>query len=131
MKQKTWTNTEVFLSGVSGTCRIMQFNSTPDIIAFAGGATTSNSNLALDTKGIIRAIFNGAGSSIQVNNTAAVTSNAGAGNMTGITLGAREDISLYSDMTFYELVIRTQADDAATQTAIYNCFARKHGFFLI
>jgi hypothetical protein len=91
--QTTWTIFDVLLDGnpTNGTMQILQNAVSPNLEMRAGAALGPNTNLPLTTFGLITAIFNGASSTLQVNNTAEVNGNAGASGGGGIRLGCRGD----------------------------------------
>lgn len=81
---------------------------------------------------IVRLLYSGANSKGQVNNySAKATAGIGTQPWGGITLGARGTGNDPAQVTIKEAIFRNAADDTATETAIFNYLAYKHGFFLI
>jgi hypothetical protein len=124
-----WGAFDYFFSGVSpGTMILFQSGTTPAITISAGLTTASNSELAIGSDGVACTVFNGASSSIKVNNTTTTTGNAGANNAGGLTLGANATgTSNYSNIIVYEVAIYSVAHDAATQAAIIAGLTAKWG----
>lgn len=129
IKQVTWTlNDHLLDGGTNFKAELYQSSITPDLKAYAGTSSGTNSNLVLNTYGIIRLLFNGASSKLQINETSSVTGNFGALNMGGITVGSRGDgTASYSNCQIKEMIFRKVADGASDETAIYNYLANKHG----
>jgi len=85
----TWSaNDRIFDGNASNSGGVLQVTSTPRIQLNAGSGVANNDNYTLGAYVPMVAVFNGANSLLKVGDTAAVTGNAGAGNMGGITLGA-------------------------------------------
>jgi hypothetical protein len=84
MKQVTWTANDRLWDGYTNdTGQLRQTAATPRLYLIAPTSGTYTSNLATDTWGIVRVLYNGASSKIQINNNAATTGNAGTNNMDG------------------------------------------------
>lgn len=119
MKQVTWTNVEAFFDGnaLNGG-QVQQITATPQIQMSAGTGVAANGNLAVDTWGSVCAVFNGASSLLQIDSTTPTAGNAGAGDMGGLTLGARGANNLFSNIQVSEVIIFAAAHDAATRAAV-------------
>lgn len=129
VKQVTWTNADyIFDGGSLNVGRLQQTGSTPQLKIYAGTDSAANSNLAVNTWGIVRVLFNGANSKLQVNNTAAITGDFGASNMGGFSLGARGTVGNYGNIEVKEVILRNVDDTGVDETAIYNYLATKYGF---
>ena len=131
VKQNNWTAGNGIFDGsalFNGAC--YQTVATPTIAIRAGAASAvaHNTDLAIGSWGIVRILFNGAGSKIQVNASAATTGNPGANDMGGIRLGSMAGYTVQSCIR--EAIFRANADDATTEAAIYNYLENKHAFFL-
>ena len=121
VKQITWTYTDrIFDGNGNQTAALYQGNSTPKIIAYAGGLSSENSNLFVDTWGIIRVLFNGANSKLQVNDTASIPGNFGTTNAGGFTLGSRGGGDVRFSNIEVKDIVCVDIDDAANETEIYN-----------
>lgn len=132
LKQLSWTNTETMVEGKDNSYILLrQAGTTPKLGLYAGTALNEGTGkLAINTLGIVRCLFNGANSSLQINNETANTGNSGTVTaLGGIKLG--EEDGAYSHFLIKEVIFRKAADAAATQTKFYNFLAAKHGFFLI
>lgn len=120
-RQITYTlNDELFSGNVGSDGSLVQNAGSPNIRQYAGGFGVQNANLVINIFSIIRILFNGAASSLQVNETAAIVSNPGAANMNGFILGSRTTAVFFSNTEVKEIILRKSADNAATQTLIYN-----------
>lgn len=91
MKNITWgTNryTHYANAGATGVYRTAAAAATPRMELVATSAACLNADLAVGSWGVAHAIFNGASSSLQMNNSTAVTGNVGAGNISsGVAMG--------------------------------------------
>jgi hypothetical protein len=124
-KQIAWTNLHrIFDGNAQNFGALWQYSVTPNIIANAGVLSAENSNLILDTWSIVRVLFNGASSQLQVNATAITAGNFGTRNMDGFTLGGCgggvPDFNTRIDVK--EVILRSNVTNitAAKETAIYN-----------
>ena len=128
MRQKTWVANAYLMDGnATNQGYLTQRNGSPLMRVYAGGVL-DNPGLAVDVLGIVRILFNGASSKIQVNGNAAVTGNAGNIAMGGITFGINGSASsAYGSIQVKEAIFRTVADTAANEKAIYNYLAYKNG----
>jgi len=123
LNQKNWFATDCFISTVG---LIRQDTVTPGIRIFAGSFLGPNNNLALNTYGILRALFNGALSKMIINATSPTTGNAGVGTSTYISIGRPPDGTIYANFEVKEIIIRKIADDSTNETAIYNYLKNKY-----
>jgi hypothetical protein len=116
-RQVTWTLSDRIFDGeTAGTGALLQVTSTPTLGINAGAAVNGNTNLAVNTYGVVAAVFNGGNSVLQVNRTAPLTGNAGAGNMGGFTLGASGGGgSLFGNIQVKEIIIFPTAHDSNTR----------------
>jgi hypothetical protein len=127
-KQVTWTSGDRMMDGATNDSgSITQVSSSPNIRALAGSPSANNSDLALDTFGIMRCFFNGASSKLQIDSNTAITGNFGASNMGGFTLGNRADGLLAGNIQVKEAILRKIADTASDDTAIFNYLKAKYG----
>ena len=126
IKQITWTANEgVMGSKVGFDAYLAQGGATPNLSAFAGNNETGNTNLAVNTWGIIRLKFHGASGTFQIDDTAVVNSNFGTAAMGGVTLGAFGGGLNKSNIEVKAIILRDSADDATTQGIIYDELAKK------
>lgn len=128
-RQVTWADTDYISDGglVNGAA-IAQRTTSPSIDLFAGvGPTAQNTNLPVNIYGVIAAVFNGAASSLKVNGTAATTGNAGAGNMTGFTLGSVANATQFSNIQVKEILIYSVAHNTATQDIVIGYLGGRRG----
>lgn len=116
----TWTLNDVVYDGnTAGSMYLYQSATTPDLRVFAGSALVPNSNLAVNTYGVHCGVYNGVSSVSQINNTTAITGNAGAANAGGFTLGADGGlVSGFSNIQVKEVIIYPTAHDATTRANV-------------
>jgi hypothetical protein len=133
LKQLTFANSSRIFDGIGGNNgTLSQYNAgvPPALSVYCGTAwSTTNTNLDINILGIIRILFNGAGSKLQINATAATTGNFGDLDMGGLTLGGRGDIPTIGNSNFIisEMIIRKVADSAGNEAAIYAYLKAKYG----
>lgn len=129
-RQITWTSDDKFCDGfVNQSLRIEQTNGgvSPQLRLDAGIASASKVDLVLNTFGIVRGLFNGAGSSFQINRGVITNGNFGANNANGFTLGCRGNIATFGNIQAKEIILRRSADNVNVQNSIYNYLATANG----
>ena len=120
-QQVSWTANDHICDGnTANSGAIAQTNTTPELSLNAGSATASNTGLAAGVYGVVVAVFNGASSILQVNNTTTATGNAGAGNMGGFTLGATANATQFGNIQVKEVIVFADAHDATTRGRVYS-----------
>jgi hypothetical protein len=126
-KQVTWTNIDYIFDGyISVGGQLSQRTSTPNVYISAG-TPSSLASVTLDTWCIVRVLFNGASSKLQLNAEAAITGNFGANHMDGMTLGNSSATGRASDVIVKEVIIRIVDDSDENETTIYNYLKAKYG----
>jgi N-acetylneuraminic acid mutarotase len=120
--QLAWTNNDKIFDGTGASARglLFQGTTTPKLQAYAGTASSENSNLPIKEWGIVRLLFNGASSKLKINDTIAITGNFGAQNMGGITLGSSYLFNSWGNFAIMNLILRKVADSTSNETLIYN-----------
>lgn len=127
-KQVAWTlNARISDGNANGTGSIDQSPATPQLVINAGSAVATNGNLAVGAYGVAAAVFNGASSSLRINNTAETTGNAGAANMSGFTVGGAASGVAFSNIQVKEVVLFAAAHDAATRQRVIRYLAQVGG----
>ena len=131
IKQVTWTINDRFINGRGGgdRCMIYSADATPGI-AVNGGTSNStiSNNLAVNTWGVIRVIFDGASSKFTVDDHDAITGSWGTNAPTGFTLGANQlGTAQWSNIQVKELIYRSAADSDAVSDTIYTYLVNKYG----
>jgi len=127
-KHITYTGGAIMDAGTVVRGMIEQYLNTPELSLYAnGGRACTNAGFALNTYGILTAVFAGAASSLRVNETAAVAGNPGIGPPTGITLGGRSGSSSGTNIQVRDVIVRSGSDAAGTQTAIRAALKAIHG----
>ncbi len=134
IKQVTWTATRTLMDGASiNTGKLQQTTSTPTLRLYAGAALTPNNDLAVNTWGIIKVLFDGANSFLQVDSNVPLSGNAGTSDMGGVTFGDNGAATggEASNLLLYEAILRSASDDVAKRAQIDSYMQRHSGFFLI
>lgn len=98
----------------------------PVLRVYAGTSSNENTNLVVGTFSIVRILFNGASSSFQIDETAAITGDYGANNAGGFWLGGSNQAGVYSNIKVRRIILRKSADAAPVNTAIYECLKKKN-----
>jgi len=110
-KQDSWTNGIYLHDATNGdACILYQSGSSPAIQMYAGSGACNNSNLAIGTWGIITCVWNGASSSLQINNTTAATGNVGTANQGAKILVGFANDSTNAQWRFAGCIITTSLD---------------------
>lgn len=118
-QQVTWTANNFLFDGNSiSTGALTQRTATPQLNITAGTLTAPNTNLPVATYGVACAVFNGASSSLRINNTAKVTGNASIGQMGGFTLGASGASGQFGNIRVKEVAIYPVAHTDAQQDSV-------------
>ena len=126
-RQVTWTSNDVICDGSTVSSGILEQNAiTPELIIWAGAISPVNNNLALNTFGIIRILFNGGASTFEINETGQWVGNAGATNMSGFTLGSSSTGLDFSNIQVKEIILRKIADTAPNEQIIYDYLKDKY-----
>ena len=129
MKVNAWASSKVYFDGKTTTRgQLRAGTGTPALDVWASGGSSSgdNTNLAVNTFGIIRILLNGASSKFQINATAALTGNWGTAAMDGFTLGASGNLGVFCNGQYKEIIIRKVADSSGDETDIYNYLKTKY-----
>jgi hypothetical protein len=100
----------------------------PELAILAGVLLGQNNNLPINTFGIIRELFNGLNSSLQINKTAALIGNAGNSNSDGFTLGCNSGgATFFGNIKAKEIILRKSSDSVTVQDQIYNYLKNVNG----
>ena len=94
---------------------------------YAGNLVFTNSDLALDTDGVITVGLNGASSLLGIDKNTELTGDAGANNMGGLTIGASGSGANFANFQYQEIIVFDAAQDAATKLRLKNYLARVGG----
>lgn len=128
LKQITWTSSDCIFDGNTAlTGAMLQSGTTPALRLFGSAGVGNNTNLALDTYGVVVGVGNGASSLTQINNTAPVTGDMGTGDPGGHTLGARGNASTFANIQAKEGILYAAAHDAATRSRVIRYLAQVGG----
>jgi hypothetical protein len=118
MKTVTWTSGRRPIGGSANEAALVFNPSSPSLRINAGASTGDNANLPVGVFGSVVCVFNGASSSLLVNQTAPAVGDAGALNPGGITLGSGSALTTFANVAFMEFVVYTGALSSANQLAL-------------
>jgi hypothetical protein len=128
IRQESWTDGEGLFSGFSNANGVIQqYGTTPNILAYSGGVSSELSYAAIGEWVVLRIVFSGASSKIQIDTETAVTGNFGTGVMDGIHLGRISTQAVYGNFSIKEFILRSIDDTDDDETAIYNYLVTKYG----
>jgi len=106
--------------------------SAPIIQAGASSPLSPNTNFVADgVYAILRLCFNGASSTLQVNNNTVTSWGTGGLAPGGIYIGGTQFAGTYGNITVKEIILRSTDDNTDTEKSIYNYLANKYGFATI
>jgi hypothetical protein len=126
MRQITWNDTNYILSGGSGLLMGLRGVS-PEIKISGGTWSAGNPNLSVGKLGIIRALYNGASSKLQIDATAPITGSIGTGSASNIYLGISHLQSSPAKIIVKEVIFRNSVDNADTEDVIFQYLGKKYG----
>lgn len=129
-KQVTWILGAVIFDGLSAYINLTQVGTTPTLGIFGGSSAGSDSNLPVNTLGVVSVIFNNTSSFLGVNLNDGATLSAGTNNAGGFTLAANRIPPGYSNIDVYEISIHSTAHDAATRKKVIEYLANLGGVSL-
>lgn len=126
-RQVTWIQAATILSGyTSAQTNVYQNYISPGIRATAGNPSDQNLSLPLNTWGILRVVFNGVSSKIQIGENPALTGDFGVGNMGGFQLASLYGGgSNWSNIEVSQIILRKIVDTPNNDTLIYNYLKKK------
>jgi hypothetical protein len=116
MNQVSWNSGRIFDGTTANQGTLFQYDSSPKLSLYEGAhIITSGALVPLNEFMIVRVVFDGASSSIQINNLSAVTGTLNAVNMTNVKLSSGTMV-----MQIKDFIIRTVNDNPSNSLAIYN-----------
>ena len=129
-KQITWADNDYIFdgnTGNTGTLRQANAGASPQLeIRGSVVAGNFNGDLAIDTYGIVTALFNGVSSLLKVNLATSVTTSVGTADPGGITLGASGVNSLFSNIAVKGMCYAASALTAAQIEQTVRAMARRY-----
>lgn len=126
-KQVTWTANDRWFDGNTNLSGTLQQRVGSPQVGIVAAAAVGNISPTLDTYCVISCVFNGASSRVQLNHTAAVSGDVGAGDMGGLTLGANGTPGTYGNVQIKELIGFSAAHDANTRARIIDYLINVNG----
>lgn len=127
LRNITWTTgRRIFDSYITSQAYLENQIATPIIRQRAGLLGATNTNLILNKFSILRVLFNGSSSKLQVDETDASILDPGPNNMGGINLGARSGLTTgASHIEVKEIIVRKIVDSETDEQDIYDYLAAK------
>lgn len=127
-RQITFTTADRIIDGVGALAAIQQGAATPTIRLNAPDNANANAGFALNTYGVLAAVFNGAASLLQVNNGTPATGDPADNNPGGITLATNIIASgNFCHFQYKEVIVYPVAHDAATRLKVIRYLSRVGG----
>lgn len=130
-RQLSWTaNDTIFDGDTSFNGQLYQTDSLPVLRARAAAGNVSNANYdsSINKWCIARVLFNGAASTIQINDYTPITFNCGAGNMACFTLASQANYTNKGNIEFGGALLR---NSDVNQDALYNYLKYKYSIDLV
>lgn len=128
-RQNTWTQPDILMDGNAITTAALRQGATSANVRLVATEMNiaENSDWALNTWGIICYIFDGASSSIRVNNNTKTTGDTGASNPAGLTVGSGGGFGNPADVRFarilgYDTAAHTDAEQSQNITALNDIY---------
>lgn len=121
IKPLSWTASRAFWDGGAGVNRgiLSQNTSTPNVYAYAGAGSALSPDLTLNEWHIVRVLYNGADSLLQIDDHDPITGNFGTANMGGIWLGSLNLLGYNAHFSIKRLIARKSADATAAHLALF------------
>lgn len=133
-RQITWAANAAIAANAGGLTnpRIDQITASPNIALFAGAASSPSTNpdLALNTWGVITTVFNGASSTVRINDGADVTGNPGANGFSGgVTQGGRTSSTNLSNVEIAEDIVFPSGLSDSEKALVYKWMQQEAALF--
>ena len=130
IRQDSWVANEyIFTSYNNYNIYFQQRTATPNVRIAAGTPSGNNANMSIGTFYIVRILFNGASSKLQINNTTATTGDFGANAMDGLAIPS--PFTTTGAATTIKAFIRRSVDDSGDdEYMIYNYLNAKYSLGL-
>ena len=114
VKQITWAGMYLFDGDGIESNLLYQNGTSPGLKAYAGTSSGENSDCTLNQYKIVRVLFNGASSKLQVAENAATTFNCSVKTAGGFTLASKANgLSNFVNAEYKEIILRNTTDDEA------------------
>lgn len=118
-KYITWGNNEGICDGNAGLSGTIILAIAEDAVAlYAGSFTDINSDFIINTYAALAAVFQSGDESLQVNKETPTAGEAGSGDMSGFTLGARGGDDHFSNIQVKEVILYSVAHDSDTRDSV-------------
>lgn len=120
-RQVTWNSGGVLCDGFTvASGQVVQTTTTPQINISAGSSVAANTGFAVNTYGILTAVFSGTVSTLGVNKLALTTGNAGTTAMAGLTIGADGNGANFGNIQVKEAILFPVAHTPMQQFMVIN-----------
>lgn len=124
MRQDSWTLDDSVWDGATALNRRRMYTpgSTPNMTMYAGGVGPANAGATIGTWRVVKAFYNGASSTLNVDNGVDATGNAGTNTASGLTLLAdgQATPTAYGAESFAEVILISGELSAGDWTSLYN-----------
>jgi hypothetical protein len=130
LDQVTWTSIDPIYDGPAGfaSMTLFQYNATPGLSMNGGSLGIVNvGGCTLGTYFVVTCVWNGASSSISINDGTKTTGNCGTTAPGGLILGAFGGLSSFGNIAVKQVLYYSAAHDATTQTSIISGLRTKWG----
>lgn len=125
LRQISWTSGRFIFGGITAYGHILyQVVTTPEISLFASANAATNANAVIGNNVVVAEVFNGASSSITVNNGTPTTGNPGSNVSGGITVAAEQGGFNHSNIRLYSTIER-QGTFTAAERALCTQYANR------
>jgi len=102
-------------------------NTPPLQISTYAGSLLDYGYVSIDKLQVLRILFNGTNSKIQLDNNVIIYGNAGVQSVNGITLGRAGGVELrFTNMLFNEAIFRNKIETSVSETTIFNYLSLKN-----
>ncbi len=130
-KSTTWTLADHIYEGITaGSMALLQYPTTPKVQTYGGAFGPENGNLAVNTYGIMTALYSGANTMLRVNAGTKVVASGGTNAGGGFTLGARQTGADASNIHVSAVLIYNRDLSASGEdTTVINYLNGKWGVF--
>ena len=129
VKQVSWTIYDrIFDGNNDARCLLRLSATTPAVNAYAGVSSSANFDLVLYNFAIVRLLFNGVDSKLQINKNSPTAGNFGNNDSNGYTLASNGNpIKDFANIQVKEVILRDIEDTSEDEEKIYDYLKTKYG----
>jgi len=126
MKQVTWATNDTISNGIgSNQMLLRQHTASPKVHQYAGLSGADNADMIIGNWHIVSCVYNGASSSIRVDDNAETATSIGTQDPGGIELGRNNGVN-YANFEIAELIVYPNAIVGATRNDVHNFLKSKY-----